>query len=102
METKLFDDFTKYQEQFFGMQKKFFDTWMDNLPTGKFSVEYSDNLEKTLAFQEEMVDNYLQFQEEAQKMLLETQKKFWKEYFDVLKKPMADTQYSVSVTEAKY
>lgn len=84
MDTKIFED---YQKQVADWQKKFFDTWMESMPSGK--IDFQENFEKTLKFQEEAVKNYLEAQEKASKMMLDSQKEFWKNYFEAMRKAPA-------------
>jgi hypothetical protein len=87
MDTKLFED---YQKQLSEWQKKFFDTWIENLPNGKTSLNFSENFDKALSFQEELVNSYLESQEKSMQMMLQAQKQFWADYFETLrKKPVA-------------
>lgn len=87
MNTKYFEE---YMKQFTDWQKKFFDTWaeaMPNMAEGiKMPEEMQKNLEKGLEVQEEMVKNYLEAQETATKLALESQKKFWDNYFELARK----------------
>lgn len=86
MDTKLFED---YQKQFSEWQKKFVDTWLESLPNSKSSVDFSENYDKFLKFQEELVSTYLDAQEKTSKMFMETQKQFWKDYFEMMRKQPA-------------
>lgn len=90
MYTTYFDDYQKqfsdYQKQLTEWQKKVFDTWLGSLPNVKGEVNISEAFDKALDFQEEMVKSYLAAQEKTTQMMLETQKKFWEDYFEVLRK----------------
>ncbi|MGK7947183.1 MAG: thylakoid-associated protein [Microcystaceae cyanobacterium] len=86
MDTKLFED---YQKQVLDCQKKLFDTWLDNLPSGKVSFNLSDNFEKTVEMQKELVTSYLEVQEQTSSMLLDAQKQLWNDYFEAIKKEPA-------------
>jgi hypothetical protein len=96
MYTTYFDEyqkqFSEWQQQFSNWQKKFFDTWLDNLPNGKAEVDLSDAFDKTLKFQQDLVAAYLETQEKSSKMMLDSQKKFWDDYFDRLRKQSASTK----------
>lgn len=87
MDTKFFED---YQKQLGDWQKKFFDTWLENFPNGKMELNLSENFEKTLKFQEEAVKNYLEAQEKTTQMMLEAQKQFWADYFEMLRQKTAE------------
>ncbi|MCU0533488.1 MAG: thylakoid-associated protein [Hydrococcus sp. Prado102] len=83
MDTKVFEE---YQKQFYDWQKKFFDTWLENLPNGKNSLNFTENFEKVLQFQEEAVKTYIDAQEKTTEMILKSQKQFWADYFEAMKK----------------
>lgn len=83
MDTKYFED---YQKQFVEMQQKFLGTWLGSLPNGQNAFKLPDTLDQGIEIQEEVVRNYLAAQETAVKLALETQKKFWDNYFELLKK----------------
>ena len=90
MYTKYFDDyqkqFTDWQEQFSDWQKKYFDSWLESFPNLKNEVSFSENFDKALKFQEEVVKVYLESQEKASQMMIESQKKFWHDYFEMMRK----------------
>jgi hypothetical protein len=83
MDTKFLEE---YQDQVREWQKKFFDTWVENFPKGKLEVNFSDNFEKVVQFQEEVVKAYLESQEKTTQMMLESQKQFWNNYFELMRK----------------
>lgn len=83
MDTKLFED---YQKELLDCQKKLFNTWLDNLPSGKVSFNLSENFEKTVKMQEELVTSYLEVQGKTSAMLLDAQKQLWEDYFEAIKK----------------
>jgi hypothetical protein len=86
METKVFEE---YQKQLSEWQKKFFDSWLENLPNGKISLNLAENFEKALKVQEETVKTYLEAQEKTTQMLLEAQKQFWTDYFEMMRQKTA-------------
>ncbi|AFY79165.1 MAG: thylakoid-associated protein [Hydrococcus sp. C42_A2020_068] len=88
MDTKIWEE---YQKQFSEWQKKFIDTWLESLPNGKNALNFGENFEKTLKFQEEIVRSYLEVQEKTTQMLIETQKQFWSDYFETMRKTPATT-----------
>ncbi len=83
MDTKYFDE---YLEQLKEWQDKFFETWANSFPDVKEGVKLPENTEKTLKFQEELVGTYLETQKKTTDLLLDSQKQFWNQYFDVMKK----------------
>lgn len=83
MDTKYFDE---YLEQLKKWQDKFLETWVDSFPDMKDGVKLPENMEKTLKFQEDLVDKYLETQKKATDLILDSQKQFWDQYFDVMKK----------------
>jgi hypothetical protein len=84
MDTKFFDE---YQEKLLEWQKKFFDTWLENVGNDKLPETWENALE----LQQKMIKNYLEAQETASKMVLEAQKKFWDQYFESMRKQPAAT-----------
>ena len=83
MDTKLFED---YQKQLSDWQKKFFDAWIENMPSGGTSLDFKENFEKALKVQEELVQTYIETQEKTTQMMLEAQKRFWDQYFETMRK----------------
>lgn len=93
MDTKIFDD---YQKEFSAWQKKFVDTWITNLPNAK-DFKMPDNMDKGIEMQQELVTQYLDAQETAIKLSLETQKKFWDGYFDLMRKTTVEVKKVAAV-----
>lgn len=102
--TSYFDEYQKqfneWQKQMSEWQKKFFDTWLETFPTGKVDVTFSDTFDKTLALQAEMVKSYLETQEKTTQMMIDTQKKFWDDYFERLRQNKPDAKVEAKA-EAK-
>lgn len=100
MFTTYFDGYQKqfndWQKQVNDWQKQFFDTWVDSLPSTKDEVNFSEGFDKALAFQEDLVKSYLEAQEKANKMMLDSQRKFWDDYFEALRKKSANSTATVS------
>lgn len=83
MDTKFFEE---YQDKLLDFQKNFFDTWLKNMGDAKLPEAW----DKSVEVQEKMVENYLEAQETASKLVLDAQKKMWNQYFETLnKKPVA-------------
>ena len=85
MDTKLFED---YQKQMMDFQKKWFDTWMETLPSLQDAAPLSDSFEQTLKIQEEIVNSYLDTQKQTTQMMLDAQKQLWTEYFKTMQKSL--------------
>jgi hypothetical protein len=83
MDTKYFDE---YLEQLKEWQDKFFETWVNSFPDLKEGFKLPENAEKALKFQEELVSSYLETEKKTTDLLLNTQKQFWNQYFDTMKK----------------
>jgi hypothetical protein len=84
MDTKILEE---YQHQYTEWQKKFFDIWFKTLPTnGMSTLNFSENFNKSLKFQEEFVSTYLESQEKTFQMMMNTQRQFWNNYFDMMRK----------------
>lgn len=96
MYTTYFDEyqkqFTAWQQQVGDWQKKFFDAWLENLPAGKADVNFSESFDQALKFQEDLVNTYLETQEKSSRMMLESQRKFWEDYFARMRQQSASTQ----------
>lgn len=75
-----------WQNQFGDWQNQFFNTWLETLPNAKGEVNFTEAFDKALTFQEEVVRSYLEAQEKSSQMMLESQKKFWSDYFEALRK----------------
>ncbi len=90
MYTKYLDDYQKqfsdWQNRFSELQKKYFDSWLESFPSGKSEVTFPETFDKALKLQEELVNTYLESQEKATKMMIESQKKFWDDYFEMMRK----------------
>lgn len=99
MFTTYFDEYQKqfsdWQKQVSDWQKKFFDTWLDNLPKNMNDTDLSENFDKALNFQEELVKSYLEAQGKTTQMMLDAQQKFWNDYFEALRKKSAEAKVPV-------
>ena len=88
--TTYFDEyqkqFTEWQKQLGDWQKKFFDTWMETIPPGNTENTFSEAFDKTLKLQEEQVKSFLEAQEKTTRMMIDTQRKFWDDYFERMRK----------------
>lgn len=95
MFTTYFDGYQKqfndWQKQVNDWQKQFFDTWMSSVPANKDDINFSEGFDKALGYQEEMVRSYLEAQEKANKMMLDSQRKFWNDYFEALRQKATKT-----------
>jgi hypothetical protein len=95
MFTNYFDEYQKqfneYQKQISDWQKKFFDVWLENLPSPQGEVNFSEAFDKALKLQEELVRSHLEVQEKSTKMMLDTQRKFWDDYFEALRQQSSKT-----------
>lgn len=74
------------QKQLLESQKKLADTWMGSFSDGKPQVDVTENFEKTLNFQQELINFSLQSQQIAARLSLETQKQLWDTYFQGMQK----------------
>jgi phage regulator Rha-like protein len=73
-------------------QKKLVYTWVDSLRSGN-SVQgnYSENFEKALKFQQDLIDAAINAQQITLGLTIETQKQFWDNYFQVAQKAAQET-----------
>jgi len=83
MDTKFFEE---YQTQLLDWQKKFFNTWLEGLPKGTAEIKLTDTFETSVKLQEELVKSYLEAQEKSVELMLESQKQFWNNYFEAVRK----------------
>jgi uncharacterized glyoxalase superfamily protein PhnB len=81
--------FEEYQKQLADWQKQFLSTWLGAIPSGKPVFEFPTSVTQSLEVQEQVVKSYLEAQENAAKVALETQKKFWDSYFDLTKQSLS-------------
>lgn len=81
--------FNNWQAQFTEWQKKFFDAWLQNLPNAQGQISLPEAFDKALDFQQELVRSYLEAQEKTTRLMLDSQKKFWDDYFAALRKNSA-------------
>jgi len=79
--------FEEYTKNLYNMQREVFEKWIEALPNvqnlGNYSVP--ENLEQTIAYQEQVVKGSLEYQELVLKMALTTQKQMWDSYFEAVK-----------------
>jgi hypothetical protein len=77
-------------EQFFrqlsDVQKVFLNSWnaMTDMQNAN-APNLSENVNKTLKFQEEILTSSLEFQALVARMSIETQKQFWQGYFNLVR-----------------
>jgi hypothetical protein len=81
------NNFEQFSRQLSDLQRGFFNNWASAVPSLQTSnpLNFSETLDKTLKFQEEVVTNSLEFQALVARMSIETQKQFWEAYFNVLR-----------------
>ncbi len=82
------NSFEQFLRQFSELQKGLFTTLTSTVPSGQSfnPLNLSENLDKTLKFQEEVVAGSLEFQAQVARMSIETQKQFWEGYFNTMRK----------------
>ncbi len=79
--------FEEYTKNLYNLQREVFEKWIAALPNVQALGNYSvpENLEQTLAYQEQVVKGSLEYQELVLKMALTTQKQMWDSYFQAVK-----------------
>lgn len=82
------NNFEQFLNQLSDWQRETFSSWTNNVPNMQSfnSVNFNENLAKTVRFQEEVVTSSLEFQALLARMSIETQKQFWENYFNTLRK----------------
>jgi hypothetical protein len=90
LDPKVFDEYqqqlNEWQTQFTQWQKRFLDNWLETLPKDGKEVNFSETFKKTVDIQQEFISNYMEAQQKASKFALESQQKFWDNYFDLVRK----------------
>lgn len=90
LDTKMFDEYQKqlneWQSQFTDWQKRFFDTWLESMSTDGKDMKFTDTFKKTVDIQQEFISNYIEAQQKASQFALESQQKFWDNYFELVRK----------------
>ncbi|PIG92205.1 hypothetical protein [Gloeocapsopsis sp. IPPAS B-1203] len=84
-------DWSSNVEQFFRqlseVQKAAFNNWNDTMPSMEnVNTQFSDTVEKTLNFQEELIKNSLETQALIARMSIEIQQQLWNGYFQTIRK----------------
>jgi hypothetical protein len=74
------------QKELMESQKKLAETWTQSIPKDKPKVDLSESFEKTLNFQRELIASTLNAQQVTARLLIETQKQFWDDYFKTTQK----------------
>jgi hypothetical protein len=80
-----------YQQKLLDSQKKLVDSWTSSFPSGTAPTNFSESLEKTIGFQQKLVNTTLDNQMAAFNLAIETQKQLWDTYFQVTQKAMQTT-----------
>ncbi|MGH2415921.1 MAG: thylakoid-associated protein [Microcystaceae cyanobacterium] len=83
---KLTELWEEFQKQLIESQKKLIYIWVDSLRGGITQVSFSENFEKTLNLQRELIDSALGAQQVTVNLAIETQKQFWDNYFQSTQK----------------
>lgn len=76
------------QKQLIESQKQLASKWLDSLPAGAAQISFTENAEKALNFQQELVHSALSVQQTTTSLLVETQKQFWENYFRTAQQTM--------------
>jgi hypothetical protein len=74
--------------QFSEVQKIFFNTWgtmISNVHTINIMNSH-ENVEETVQLQEELIKNSLELQEQVTRLTIETPRKIWNSYFQMLRR----------------
>ena len=85
-------DFFKSFEQLFRpyteAQSVFMNNWESMMSSMRnINSNFSENANKTLHLQEDFVKSSLELQQQIAKYSIETQTKFWDNYFNMVRKP---------------
>ncbi len=80
--------FDQFSNQFSEFQKTFFNTWgtmMSNMQTINL-MNSPENMEKIVKLQEDFIKNSLELQEQVTRLTIDTQRKIWNSYFQMLRR----------------
>jgi hypothetical protein len=69
------------QAQVIESQKKLINSWIGNLSDLPAQIDITENLEKALSFQRQLVDSSLSAQQTSAHLIIAAQKQFWDSYF---------------------
>ncbi len=78
--------FDQFSNQISELQKTFFNTWgtmMSNVQTINLTNS-PENVEETVKLQEELIKNSLELQEQVTRLTIDTQRKIWNSFFQML------------------
>jgi hypothetical protein len=77
-----------YQQQLLESQKKLLNSWASSFPTGTAPANFSESFDRSMVFQQELVNTTLDAQQAAISLVIETQKQLWGSYFQMTQKAM--------------
>ncbi len=77
-----------YLRQLLESQQKLTNSWTQSLPSGATPANFSESMEKTMSFQQELINTTLDNQLSAVSLAVETQKQLWNSYFQMTQKTM--------------
>ena len=84
----LFNSFEPFFKQVSEVQRITFNNWQ-SMMSGMQNMNLSnfpENTDKTVHLQEDLVKSALDFQEQVSRFSIDTQRKFWETYFNLLRK----------------
>lgn len=89
---KLVQLWDESQRQLIESQKKLVESWTSSLPSGIAQPDLTENFEKALSFQQDVVNSAISAQQTAVRLTMETQKQFWDSYFQSTRQMMQGIQ----------
>ena len=78
------------QKQLIESQQKLVTLWMESFTSHTYPMSISNNFEKTLNVQQELIHSALKAQKVAVELSIETQKQFWDSYFQTTQKMLQE------------
>ncbi len=67
-------------------QKKLTEAWTESLPKKTTQASPSENFEKTMNFQRELINSVINTQQVTARLAIDMQKQFWDDYFQTTQK----------------
>ncbi len=89
--TELWND---SQKQLQDSQKKLSEAWTESLPKQPTPASSPESLEKAMNFQRELINTVINTQQVTARLVIETQKQFWDNYFQTTQKMSASAKNS--------
>lgn len=81
-------------------QKKLTEVWTESLPKKTTQASPSENFEKTMNFQRELINSVINTQQVTARLAIDMQKQFWDDYFQTTQKMSSNVKANEQVNRA--